>query len=65
MRCHGEYTPVVVSWQVYPRRREQKRTHAICRKPKTTYALVTVYDVYRTVPLILRSRNQTRTDDPT
>ena len=56
-------TPLVVSWQVYPHCREQKRTHAICRNPKTTYALVTVYDVYRTVLLILRSQNQTRTDD--
>ena len=54
-----------VSWRVYPRRQEQKRMHAICRNPKTTYALVTVYDVYCTVPLILRRRNQTRTDDPT
>ena len=46
--CHGKYTP--------------RRPDAICRNSKTTYSLVTVYDVYCTVPLILRRRNQIHTD---
>ena len=70
IRRHDEYTPVVghgpcVNLCLLLLIPEQKRTHDICRNPKTTYALLTVYDVYRTVPLILRIRNQTYTDDPT